>query len=71
LAIEHRSTEIHTLRVSGGNVMLVIFAAPAFGWGVVLTVRELGHLSRAGIQLGIDIHRDPDVDGPQDDDIPP
>ena len=42
--------------------MLVIFAAPSFGWGAVMTAKELGQLTHARVELGIDVHRARDAE---------
>jgi hypothetical protein len=56
--IEARAAEIASLTNSGGCVTVNVFAAPSFGWGVVIRAAELNLLARAGVELGLDVHRE-------------
>jgi hypothetical protein len=58
--VENRAAQIASITESGGHVVLNVFAAPAFGWGVEIDAKELRLLVHCGVTLGIDIHRDPD-----------
>ena len=60
--IREKSAEISRLIGTGGRAMLSILAAPAFGWGAEIGVRELELLVRAGVELGVEVYREPGGD---------